>query len=342
MTGKPGTAVLFDTENLFHPFGYPLSQLDEGRVQRLDRHFPGVPQETALTLGELVVHDVIDWLDNEYERHLSRSYGWPRNSVVKATRETLAERGFTHVEVPSGKDKADEAVKDALELAMIAERTGHATLGGEDHLVLDYAAEAADLLSGYWQFLVIVPDGTSRQVPKFATNGKYGALELETVDGIRQSQKEIRRRNADARSALRRRATRLLQAYSRPTNVPTLQGRFLSAVKAILGLDHQSPGSAERTAAWATKTVSQLVENGLDKLLAQALVAWASELEDVDRRPSPYEVHELLFRATFAVWLNYQVTADIAFALRCFVLMHRLELLTALESAISDYLPTDR
>ena len=337
MTGKPETLVLLDTENLFFPFGYPLRKLDKGKLDLLDRHFPAVPHEVAITLAELAVHDMVDWLDDGFDRGVSSSYGWPENDIVKATRESLVGRGFTHFDVPKGKDEADRAVKNALEMALIGAPTGHATLGGEDHLVLDYAAKVAGQFSGAWQFLVIVPDITSCQVPKFAQDRKYGGLELASLDIIREARSEQRKQNPEGRVIYRRQVTRLIKAHVRPMQL-TPAGRLLAVVEATIRIDGLRLSEAGATQRWNSAMIDKLVSHAVPRTLAQAVVAWVGVHADEVRAQGIQRVHELLFRAAIDVCLDGLLLPETVRLLRGYTRKLSADLQLAFERAVVPFL----
>ena len=141
MSDLPTTNALLDTENLFRGFRVNGGPHDRERG-RLIRHFPTVTPEVSAALGALAAHDFVDWLEARCQLQCA-VVDKRHDPSVEATRRTLEDRGFKHIDVSLGKDQADIAVVDTVDGLAGAADGGHIALGGEDNLVLGAAAELA-------------------------------------------------------------------------------------------------------------------------------------------------------------------------------------------------------
>jgi hypothetical protein len=325
------THALLDTENLFRCFrtrGAPIHR----EIGRLWRHFPTVIPEISVSLGALAAYDFADWLEIHYNPVLRRSFGKPHDPGVLATRAALNDRDFTLTEVPPGRDKAELAVKAAAEELVARLTCGHMTFGGEDHILLDYAASVRSNNGGTWQFCVIMPDSKTKQMPKFSEGGAYEGITATALDCILNERRQQRRQASDQRLVQRRLIARLMGRAAESGQDKPL--RFLAAIKAICASVHLPLVSASLNQWWLSTVTQRLASAGLDEVIAQALVSWVGEFHDPSIQDGETAIREHLFLAAFEVCLGSMPTETVAEAARTYVAPNFPSVLNALERAI--------
>lgn len=121
MTARPGGALLIDSENVFKPFlpeePKPFNPDAKYAVdaRKLNRH--DVPLEEIWREGPAYLEALVGWLERRFELLSRRSYGKHHDPGVKALyRAIMRAQSWTHTDVPPGKDKADEAIIEDLDL----------------------------------------------------------------------------------------------------------------------------------------------------------------------------------------------------------------------------------
>lgn len=325
------THALLDTENLFRSFRARGAPIDS-ELGRLRRHFPLVIPEISVSLGALAAHDFADWLEMQYNPVLRRSFGKPHDPGVLATRAALEDRGFALTEVPTGKDKAELAVRATAEELVATRPGGHITFGGEDHILLDYAAKVRGNNGEAWRFCAVIPDSKTGQMPKFSEGGVYEGIAATALDCILDERRQQRRQASDQRQAQRRLVARLMGRAAESGQDKPL--RLLAAIKAICVSVHLPLVPASLTQWWLRTVTQRLASAGLDEAIAQALVSWVGEFHDPSIKGGDAAIREFLFLAAFEVCLGGMLTETVAEAARTYVAPNYPGMLNALERAI--------
>jgi hypothetical protein len=327
------THVLFDTENLFAPYGYHTPLKDSDR-KILAKHFPSVPVEAALALGAATAHELVEYLDERYARIESRSFGKPTDAGVIASRVVLLDHGFRHTNVPHGKDLAELEVNKAVS-AITQSGGGHITLGGRDGTMLLHAAQTRTAKKGRWSFLVVLPAKGSAQTGEFR-KGEYADLDRVVIAHIKCLQAGRRKHDPVARAAYRLVVRTSLARYAeRAATMPVTT--FFDAIATITRVQPADNSSSDAVQTWLKEASICLASEGLDEKVSASLVAWSSlHVADVKRAPI-HPSHELLFSAAVELYLR-GLDADTAAKLRLLSLAEaessRSDLLVPLERAL--------
>jgi hypothetical protein len=121
IAARPEGAVLIDTENVFKPFlpAAPKSFDPEAKyavdAKKLNRR--DLPLEEMWREGPAYFDALVCWLNRRFELVARRSYGKHRDLGVMAVYKAIMQaQSWTHTDVPKGKDKADDAIIEDLDL----------------------------------------------------------------------------------------------------------------------------------------------------------------------------------------------------------------------------------
>lgn len=120
-TDLPEGAALVDSENVFKPFrreapthfrpDSPLVRSAEA-LNRKD-----IPLQEVWSHGPAYFEALVAWLERRFELITRRSYGKHYDMGVRALYSAImAASTWTHTDVPEGKDKADDAIVEDLDL----------------------------------------------------------------------------------------------------------------------------------------------------------------------------------------------------------------------------------
>lgn len=335
MSDLPTTNALLDTENLFRGFRVNGRPHDRERG-RLIRHFPTVTPEVSAALGALAAHDFVDWLEARCQLQMRKSFGKRHDPSVEATRRTLEDRGFKHIDVSLGKDQADIAIVETVDGLAGAADGGHIALGGEDNLVLGAAAELCKRTMMSWTFTVVMPDSKTEQWRKFDPGGAYEVLEATALDLILEERRQLRRASGSMR-ARRRRLVLGLRRYSRRALSRQSESRssFVRALEVICSSGELPPPGSRPTQHWMRTTATKLVDAGVEVPIAHALVSWIGEFHSSAAGQVPSSASELLLAAAIDIYGGDEFDPRTAAATRTYVAKNHPEFLTPLERAIA-------
>lgn len=339
MSERIETHVLFDTENLFRPYGL-RDAIDSDERTRLKGQFPSVPPEAALALGAVMAHEVVDWIDEGYARVESRSFGKPGDRGVAAVRRVLVTKKFSHTDVPDGEDLAEIEANKAATAITEAAQAGHIIMGGCDGRMLEHAEALSETTSGRWEFFILVPQLGRNQAEEFA-HGIYKQLGRITLAHIRDQRTAARKHDPASRARFRELVKASLTAHAFWTKGLPILTTFdsIAATLQLAAAPNNSRGSLE---SWLESAPAELTSKGLNRHVARSVVAWASyNFRAVKRAPSNPE-YELLFRAAVELYLTVTPSADEIAKIRGLmtdtVLDLRPELATAIERALASVL----
>ncbi len=325
-------AALVDSENLFRCFRVKGSPRPAD-IGRLGRYFPAVEPEISAAFGSWAADAFADWLEHERAPELRQSFGKRHDPGVRATKDTLSARGFTLVDVPMGKDRAELALVAAAKELVDQYEAGDITLGGEDHVPLDHAAGVLARTDHAWSFRVVVPDSLShrQRAHKFEVGGRYHGIAVAALDIIINDRRTARRQQPRQRSADRKKLTAVLREHAGKSSKPGLVN-FIDAITAICALPDSSP---HPTASWLDSDSKKLLQAGnLDNVIAQSLVSWAREYRHPNLRNDLSTSRELLFFAAFEVCLGGLPPVHVLGTARTYVAQHSVAMLTPFERAV--------
>lgn len=121
VTARPEGAILIDTENVFKPFlpdePKPFKADSKYAVDARKLNRRDVPLEEMWREGPAYFEALLSWLEHRFELLARRSYGKHRDPGVMALYKAIMQaESWTHTDVPKGKDKADDAMIEDLEL----------------------------------------------------------------------------------------------------------------------------------------------------------------------------------------------------------------------------------
>lgn len=162
----PEGAALVDSENVFKPFRkvaptqFPPHAAYVRAAKRLNRK--DIPLEEVWSHGPAYFEALVAWLERRFDLITRRSYGKHYDKGVLALYASImAASTWTHTDVPEGKDKADDAIREDLELLSFDPRYKAIVVASSD--AESVLAKLNEIAANGWHRCVVVlgPSGVS-------------------------------------------------------------------------------------------------------------------------------------------------------------------------------------
>jgi hypothetical protein len=158
-TDLPEGAALVDSENVFKPFRkdapthFPRDAPFVRTAEALNRR--DIPLEEVWSHGPAYFEALVAWLERRFHLVTRRSYGKHYDKGVLALYSSImAASTWTHTDVPEGKDKADDAIVEDLDLLFYNPRYKALVVASSD--AESVLAKLNTIAAGGWHRCVVI------------------------------------------------------------------------------------------------------------------------------------------------------------------------------------------
>lgn len=196
-TDLPEGAALVDSENVFKPFRkvapteFPPQAPYVRAAKRLNRK--DIPLNEVWSHGPAYFEALVAWLERRFDLITRRSYGKHYDKGVLALYSSImAASTWTHTDVPEGKDKADDAIREDLDLLSYNPRYKALVVASSD--AESVLAKLNEIAASGWHRCVVVLGPSGVHWTRFQPGGDLEHLtERYTLAKIFEEEATLRK-----------------------------------------------------------------------------------------------------------------------------------------------------